>query len=122
MRRVLTTPRQKRQATKERYQTYTIPQLGAAAQPDCGDVDDEDEDDATYVHRDNDHDDDDADAGVDEKLDANKPIAPADDVHQTVHIEIGEPVAAQTTTATRLTTRQRRQEDRVRFQTQVNHS
>lgn len=116
VRRALTL-KQKRQATKERYRTYTIAAdmmlLDSADESGGENVDGEQgthhrDEELVAVVTD----------GVDEKLDAGKQSFDADgmcrsfDQSQTVQIEIVEGKQ-------RVTPRQRRQEDRVRFQTQV---
>lgn len=107
VRRALTL-KQKRQVTKERYRTYTI-----AADMMLLDSADEAAQEASDDANANTTDDDDADAKyLAEKLDADKQML-GDETTQTVQIEIVEGKAP------RLTPRQRRQDDRVRFQTQV---
>lgn len=111
VRRALTL-KQKRQATKERYRTYTIAAdmmlLDSADEAATGDG-------ATEAENDDDDDDEDAVTWtcVEEKLNGADVDGASADKPNTVQIEIVEG-------KTRLTPRQRRHEDRDRFQTQVN--
>lgn len=93
------TMKQKRQASKERYRTYTIAadMMLSTADTEPAELDD---------HSRND--------GDDNVRRITGHVEESDDVTQNVEIEIVEGK-----TMTRLTPRQRRQEDRIRFQTQV---
>lgn len=96
------TMKQKRQASKERYRTYTIAadMMLSTADSEPAELDDRSRND-----------------GDDNVPRITGHVEESDDVTQNVEIEI---VEGKTTT--RLTPRQRRQEDRIRFQTQVRFS